>query len=78
MREREGEWERVERETVREREGEWQRVERETVREREGEWESVEGETVRDYSNHSPSLSCPVLAHCFLLHSLPLTIPLPE
>ena len=35
---REGEWERVERETVREWEGEWQRVERETVREWEGDW----------------------------------------
>ena len=30
MREREGEWEWVERETVHEREGEWERVERET------------------------------------------------
>ena len=37
LREREGEWKRVERDTVREREGEWERVERETVREWEGE-----------------------------------------
>ena len=53
-------------------------VERETVHEREGECESVEGETVRDYSNHSPSFSLPILAHYLLLHSLPLTLPLPE
>ena len=33
MRERECEWERVERETVHEKEGDWQRVERETARE---------------------------------------------
>ena len=35
--EREGEWERVEWETVRERKGEWERVKRENVRERVNE-----------------------------------------
>ena len=38
---REGEWERVEHETMRKREGYWERVERETMCEREGEWERL-------------------------------------